>query len=92
MRNRHPHALPLIALFASTLVATSPSASQRAPLADLDVYVTQAMKAWRPPGLAFAVVKNGEVVARQGYGVRELGRPIASTRIRSLRSDRQPRR
>jgi len=33
------------------------------------------MNQWAVPGLAVAVVKDGEVVFAKGYGVREVGRP-----------------
>ena len=41
----------------------------------LDGYVEEVMKQWAVPGLAIAVVKDGEVVFAKGYGVREVGRP-----------------
>ena len=37
--------------------------------------VAKAVQDWRAPGLAVAVVKDGEVVFSKGYGVRELGKP-----------------
>ncbi len=39
----------------------------------LDDYVTRAVADWEVPGLAIAVVQNGEMVFAKGYGVRELG-------------------
>ena len=39
----------------------------------VDEYVEAAMKTWETPGLAIAVVKDGEVVLTRGYGVREIG-------------------
>jgi CubicO group peptidase (beta-lactamase class C family) len=39
----------------------------------LDAYVQQAVTDWEVPGLAIAVVKDGETVFARGYGVRELG-------------------
>jgi len=45
-----------------------------APLDGFDAYVQQAVADWEAPGLAIAVVKDGEVVFVRGYGVRELGR------------------
>jgi len=49
--------------------------AQPAPLAGFDAYVERAVRDWRTPGLAVAVVKDGEVVFAKGYGVRELGKP-----------------
>ena len=44
-------------------------------LAALDQYVTQAVKDWRIPGLAIAVVANDSVVFARGYGVLDLAKP-----------------
>ncbi len=65
-------ALGLTALFAH------PAAAQNAPLQGLDDYVTAAMEAWNVPGLALAVIANGEVVHARGYGVRDIstGAPV----------------
>ncbi len=41
--------------------------------AGMDAYIRAAMHKWEVPGLAIAVVKDGEVVAARGYGVCELG-------------------
>src|SRR5687768_17414401 len=40
----------------------------------LDVYVNREMKRWQIPGAAVVVVKDGNVVAMKGYGVREIGK------------------
>lgn len=39
----------------------------------LDPYVTQAVRDWRVPGLAIAVVRNDSVIMARGYGTREIG-------------------
>ena len=62
------------ALLALALAVTGAHAAQPAP-ADLDDYVHSAMAQWKVPGLAVAVVKDGQVVLARGYGVRELGKP-----------------
>jgi CubicO group peptidase (beta-lactamase class C family) len=59
-------------LFAAVV---APAVSTQQPLAGLDTYIAKSMKAWRTPGLAMAVVKDGQVVFAHGYGVRELGKP-----------------
>src|SRR6185503_4374497 len=56
-------------------VLLAPSASGQQPLAGLDAYISKTMPDWKTPGLAIAVVKDGEVVFAHGYGVRELGKP-----------------
>ena len=48
-----------------------------AELQDFDAYVARVQQAFDVPGLAVAIVKDGEVVLARGYGVRELGRPEA---------------
>src|SRR5436309_14599542 len=42
--------------------------------AGMDAYIREAMKKWEVPGLAIAVVKDGETVLARGYGVCELGK------------------
>src|SRR5262245_44153870 len=51
--------------------------TQPKPLEGFDDYVAKAVKDWRTPGLAVAVIKNDEVVFERGYGVCELGKPAA---------------
>src|SRR5580765_4108392 len=65
-------------LFAVLFAAVvAPPVSTQQPLTGLDTYVSKSMKDWRTPGLAMAVVKDGQVVFAHGYGVRELGKPGA---------------
>jgi CubicO group peptidase (beta-lactamase class C family) len=42
---------------------------------EFDSYVAKVMKEWEVPGLAIVVVKDGKVLLKKGYGVRELGKP-----------------
>ncbi len=42
---------------------------------EFDLYVENGRKQWEVPGLALAVVKDGKVIFKKGYGVRELGKP-----------------
>src|SRR5260370_41733440 len=62
--------LCVLALFVFTAVAVR---AQSAPPADLDEYVARAMKTFDVPGMALAIVKDGNVVVAKGYGVRKLG-------------------
>lgn len=39
----------------------------------MDAYVCAALKKWQIPGLAIAVVKDGEVVLARGYGLSKVG-------------------
>jgi len=63
---------------APAAVPTAPaSASDSASSAayNLEADVTRAMKLFDVPGIAIAVVKDGKVIAAQGFGVRKLGAP-----------------
>ena len=58
------------------LQATSaPSTS----LEGLDEYVADVMQKWKVPGLAIAVVKDGEVIVLKGYGYRDLDKKLPVT-------------
>jgi CubicO group peptidase (beta-lactamase class C family) len=52
-----------------------PAVAQPPALAGFDEQVSRAVADWRVPGLAVAVVKDGQLVFSKGYGVRELGKP-----------------
>jgi CubicO group peptidase (beta-lactamase class C family) len=67
------HRFVVSVLLALTLA--SPAFAQPAALAGFDAAVAQAVQDWGVPGLAVAVVKDGEVVFSKGYGVLELGKP-----------------
>ncbi|MGH8147744.1 MAG: serine hydrolase [Rhodanobacteraceae bacterium] len=70
--------LLLLSLVAPLALATPQQQTVTpATLQGLDAYVQQVMHDWHVPGLAIAVVKDGNVVLARGYGVRELGKPGA---------------
>lgn len=52
----------------STVRATEVSATTT----DVDAFITSVMEEWELPGLAVAVVKDGEIVLNRGYGFRDL--------------------
>ncbi len=54
-------------------------AAAKEPLAGFDAFVNQAFHAWEVPGLAIAVVKNGQVVLTQGYGFRDVDKKLPVT-------------
>jgi CubicO group peptidase (beta-lactamase class C family) len=69
-------------LIGALICAAAPAAAQRASdtpdfATELDAYVARAVRDWRIPGLAMAVVKDDSIVLAKGYGVRELGKPGA---------------
>jgi CubicO group peptidase (beta-lactamase class C family) len=48
-------------------------------LAGFDSLTNDAIKAWEVPGMAIAIVKNGEVVFAQGFGLRDVERKLPVT-------------
>jgi CubicO group peptidase (beta-lactamase class C family) len=42
-------------------------------LKEFDAYVEKGRAQWQMPGMAVAVVKDGKVIFKKGYGVRQLG-------------------
>ncbi len=65
-----------VAGIALLLVSPLQSAAQKAGLPpNFDVYVAHALKEFDTPGLAIAIVKDGQVVLAKGYGVKRLGDP-----------------
>ncbi|HET8552845.1 MAG TPA: serine hydrolase [Gammaproteobacteria bacterium] len=65
----------LIFLLALAAFAVPSQADTPTRLQGLDHYILKSMRAWRVPGLAIAIVKDGRIVKEQGYGERELGKP-----------------
>jgi CubicO group peptidase (beta-lactamase class C family) len=55
--------------------ATGASSIQLANLAKLGADVERVMKLFDVPGIAIAIVKDGQVLAARGFGVRKLGAP-----------------
>lgn len=54
------------------LLLAVPTAAQQPDLRALDRTIAQAREAWGVPGLAVAIVKDGDVVLAKGYGVRSI--------------------
>lgn len=46
---------------------------QAQSIQELDAFIATAQEGWPVPGLAVAIVKDGETVLAKGYGVREVG-------------------
>jgi CubicO group peptidase (beta-lactamase class C family) len=72
MRHRVPRRLLVLLLL---LAAPGFAKEAKHPLAGLDGLAARAMKEFKVPGMAVAVVKDGAVVLAKGYGVRRLGDP-----------------
>jgi CubicO group peptidase (beta-lactamase class C family) len=69
----------LIAFSAAGAFAQAPGAPVAAPVAapawSLESDVARVLKTFDVPGMAVAIVKDGQVVAARGFGVRKLGEP-----------------
>ncbi len=78
IRRRLPIA-PVIAcvlLWSGTSAADTPAAEPLPPrIQQLDAYVEAVRQQFDVPGIAVAIVKDGEVVLERGYGEREIGKP-----------------
>jgi CubicO group peptidase (beta-lactamase class C family) len=56
-----------------------PAAVAKSALAGFDEFVDAAMKSWGVPGLAIAIVKDGQVVLAKGYGLRNVEKKLPVT-------------
>src|SRR3984885_14219737 len=70
---RSPIALLLASLPAISSLASPPVALPISPTT-IDTTVARAMKAFKVPGMAVGIVKDGKLIYAKGYGVRELGK------------------
>jgi CubicO group peptidase (beta-lactamase class C family) len=56
------------------------SAAQQSPdLGDFDPFVAKAMKAFKVPGAAIAIVKDGKIILAKGYGYRDMENKLPVT-------------
>jgi CubicO group peptidase (beta-lactamase class C family) len=67
----------VVAVSAVLILHSVAAAAQTANARDLDAFVVRAMKEYRVPGAAVAVVRDGRVVLEKGYGVRDATAPGA---------------
>ncbi len=74
-----------LSLRATTLaVPPEPTAAPQrdsvaAALDDIDAFVAGVMEEWHVPGLAIAVIKDGDVVLSKGYGYRDIDEELPVT-------------
>ena len=54
------------------LICSSASFAQ-VDVKSIDKYIEKARKDWNVPGMAVAIVKDGEIVLSEGYGIKKLG-------------------
>ncbi len=59
--------------------APASTATPAAKLQGLDELAAQAMKEWKVPGVAIAVVQDGKVIYAKGYGYRDLEQKLPVT-------------
>ena len=74
------HRLAPITLLAMALLVFGKSAigvQENDAMANLDAFITRALKQYQVPGAAVAVVQNGKVALLKGYGVRDVTKPGA---------------
>lgn len=69
--------------------ATEATADPAARLAGFDAYVEQVREAFDVPGIAVAIVKDGEVVLERGYGLRnvEAAQPVEPRTLFAIASN-----
>lgn len=59
-------------LFIIFLITSINIAQQNDKLSKIDSYIQRAMKDWKMPGFAIAIVKNDSVLFSKGYGIRDI--------------------
>lgn len=61
-------------LITSVFIFVSSFSFSQVDVKSIDRYIEKARKDWNVPGMAVAIVKDGEVILSKGYGVKELGK------------------
>lgn len=74
---RPPLRALLVNLACLCAVTVAPAIAAAAPPPTVDLDAQRVLQEMQVPGLAIAIVKDGELVAAKGYGVRQLGKPEA---------------
>ncbi|NOT77047.1 MAG: serine hydrolase [Cyclobacteriaceae bacterium] len=62
-------------LFICSIAFAQKTSTLDQKIKEFDQYVEAGRKQWEIPGLAVTVVKDGKVILKKGYGVREIGKP-----------------
>ncbi|GAA5074166.1 serine hydrolase [Lysobacter panacisoli] len=76
-RVRSARTVAVLALLANGVAQAQAPNDLPPQLQDFDAYVEGVRKQFDVPGIAVAVVKDGEVVLERGFGQREMGKPAA---------------
>ncbi|MCU1240917.1 MAG: hypothetical protein JWO71_1643 [Candidatus Acidoferrum typicum] len=69
----------LAAAVLSPAQGTNTAAPSSSKLQGLDTLANQAMKQWKVPGVAIAVVQDGKVIYAKGYGYRDVEKKLPVT-------------
>jgi CubicO group peptidase (beta-lactamase class C family) len=74
MRRRNPffETVLTLALFSSASAQVALSQHPGSVPNDLDQFIPAQMKTWKTPGVAIAVVQNGQVIYSHGFGQRDI--------------------
>ena len=73
---------------ATDRVSPQVTAALPAQLADFDSYIESVRKTFEVPGIAVAVIKDGEIVLAKGWGDRELGKaPVDADTLFAIASN-----
>ncbi len=65
--------LSAIFIFTSLISFAQKTISEKS-IQEFDRYVARVKEEWNVPGLSITVVKDGKIIFKKGYGVRELGK------------------
>ncbi len=69
----------LLLLLSNFIAFCQNSASDSKTIAAFDNYIQQALPLWKTPGISVAVVKDGKLVFKKAYGLREIGKTAPYT-------------
>ena len=61
-------------ILAFCIVGILASSLAQVNVKSIDNYIEKSRRQWEVPGMAVAIVKDGEVVLSRGYGIKELGK------------------
>ena len=93
MREGMPALIALAIILASTIVLqadaqTAPAQKSGHPIDGLEQFIPPQMQKWKVPGLAIAVVQNGQVIYSHGFGLRDVkaNLPVTSKTIFAIGS------
>ncbi len=71
--------LILIALICAPLQSGAQENAGQVNFNGFDVFVEQVMKDWKVPGLAVAIVKDGQMIYAKGFGYRDVKKGLKAT-------------